>query len=502
VFTLDVENLTVRYAAPHHRRVVDGVSFAVRPGEILGVSGPSGCGKSTMALAMMGLLPAEASVTGSIRLRGRELRTCSEHELSALRGRQIGIIFQESALALNPLRIVGEQIADVVRAHDRCDRATARTRACAAMEDVGLGEARERIFQSYPHELSGGQRQRVMIAQAIISRPSLVIADEPTASLDADVRAGILDLIRTLSDRHGVAFVLITHSADVLASTASRIIEMQDGRVISEHAADWSPVPRVAPSIASPVPTSGPALLEITNGRKIYAHRRLMSARHQVNALSGVDLRLDRGRTLGLAGPSGCGKSTLARCLAGLETLSDGDIVIDGRSVARFSASERQQYRNHVQLVFQDSAAALNPRFTAFDVITEPMLVQGIGTPGERRLRAVALMRQVGLPTEWLEMRASELSGGERQRLAIARALATQPRVVILDEAFSGLDARNRSRIIGLLQALQASEGLTFLCISHDRDVLGEFASDIAVMRDGRIVDRVVAAAPMATVPA
>jgi len=499
--TLDVENLTVRYAAPRHRQVVDGVSVRVRAGEILGVSGPSGCGKSTMALAVLGLLPADATVTGTIRLNGRNLQGCSERELAATRGRQIGIVFQESALALNPLRTVGAQIADVVRAHDHCTRATAQARARDAMGEVGLGDAQERLFQSYPHELSGGERQRVMIAQAVINRPSVVIADEPTASLDADVRAGILQLIRTLSAKHGTAFVLITHSADVLAATATRIIEMQDGRVVAEHAADRSPRPRATPASAPSASASVSALLEIKSGRQTHSQRRLLSTPHHVEALRGANLRLERGRAVGLTGPSGCGKSTLARCLAGLEVLDGGDILLDGRPVTTHSARERQQYRNQVQLIFQDSAASINPRFTALDVITEPMLVQHVGTPGERRRRAIALMRQVGLPAEWLDVRASELSGGERQRLAIARALSTQPRVVILDEAFSGLDVRNRSRIIGLLQALQAAEGLTFLCISHDAEVLREFASEIVVMREGRIVDS-VDVPPMARVPA
>jgi peptide/nickel transport system ATP-binding protein len=507
VFVLDVENLTVRYGASDDRRarsraVVDSVSFALGPGEILGVSGPSGCGKSTLALALLGLLPGDASVSGTIRLGARDLGRCAGRDLVGVRGGQIGIIFQESGLVLNPLRTVGAQIADVVRAHDRCNRATARSRALAAMDDVGLGDERQRLFESYPHELSGGQRQRVLIAQAVVSRPSVVIADEPTASLDADVRAGVLDLIRELSARHRMAFMLITHSADVLASTARRIIEMQEGRVVAEHAGDWSPVPRSTPSIAVAPSRSGAALLEITGGTKLHSQRRLLATRHQVEALRGVDLRLHRGRTLGLTGPSGCGKSTLAKCLAGLDTLDSGEIAIDGRPIAAFPARERQQYRNQVQLIFQDTAAALNPRFTALDVITEPMVVQSIGTPGERRLRAVALMRHVGLPAEWLDVRASDLSGGERQRLAIARALATKPRVVILDEAFSGLDVRNRRRIIGMLQALQASEGLTYLCISHDRAVLAEFASEIAVMRDGRIVDQAVDVPSMARVPA
>ena len=487
MFIFEVEELTVRYVAPRGRRAVDGVSFTLGAREILGVSGPSGCGKSTMALALVGLLPTDAEVTGAIRLRGRDLRACSERERAAIRGADVGIIFQESALALSPLRTVGAQIADVVRAHAPGHRQAARDRALEAMSEVGLGDTLERIYESYPHELSGGQRQRVLIAQAIVNRPAVIIADEPTASLDAAVRREVLDLIRTLSARQGTSFVLISHSADVLGSTAHRVIEMRDGRLAAADARH-SAAPRPSASVAFASFNSSVPSIQIRGAEKVHAQRRLLSKRHFVKALDGVDLRIERGRTLGLTGPSGCGKSTLARCLAGLDTLDAGEIRIDGRLVTSLRGRERQLHRNQVQLIFQDSAAALNPRFTVREAIVEPMVVQASGTWDEQRLRAIELLHQVGLPAESLDARPGELSGGERQRVAIARALATNPRVLILDEAFSGLDVETRQRIVGLLQGIQAAEGLAYLCISHDVDLLGEFASEIAVMRNGRIV--------------
>jgi len=471
--------------ASRGRRAVDGVSFTLNAGEILGVSGPSGCGKSTMALALIGLLPPDAEVAGTVRLRGRDLRTCSERDRAAIRGADVGIIFQESALALSPLRTVGAQIADVVNAHAVCDRRAARERALQTMADVGLGDGLERIYESYPHELSGGQRQRVLIAQAIINRPAVVIADEPTASLDAAVRHDVLELIRTLSARHGTSFVLITHSAEVLASAAHRVIEMREGRVVATDAPRHTAAPRSSAPVS--FASRGPSL-DIRGAEKVHAQRRLFTKRHFVKAVDGVDLRIERGRTLGLTGPSGCGKSTLARCLAGLDTLDAGEIRIDGRSMSGLRGRDRQIHRNQVQLIFQDSAAALNPRFTVHDAIVEPLLVQDAGTRGERRHRAIELVHQVGLPAESLDARPGELSGGERQRVAIARALATRPRVLILDEAFSGLDVETRQRIIGLLQGIQAADGLSYLCISHDIELLTEFASEIAIMRDGRIV--------------
>jgi peptide/nickel transport system ATP-binding protein len=501
VFIFEVEELTVRYMAPRGRRAVDGVSFTLGAGEILGVSGPSGCGKSTMALALVGLLPTDAEVTGAICLRGRDLRACSERERAAIRGADVGIIFQESALALSPLRTVGAQIADVVRAHAPRHRQAARDRALKAMSEVGLGDTLERVYESYPHELSGGQRQRVLIAQAIVNRPAVIIADEPTASLDAAVRREVLDLIRTLSARQGTSFVLISHSADVLASTAHRVIEMRDGRLAAADARHTA-APRPSASVAFASFNSSAPAIQIRGAEKVHAQRRLLSKRHFVKALDGVDLRIERGRTLGLTGPSGCGKSTLARCLAGLDTLDAGEIRIDGRMVTSLRGRERQIHRNQVQLIFQDSAAALNPRFTVREAIVEPMVVQAAGTWDEQRRRAIELLHQVGLPAESLDVRPGELSGGERQRVAIARALATNPRVLILDEAFSGLDVETRQRIVGLLQGIQAAEGLAYLCISHDVDLLGEFASEIAVMRNGRIVTEPVTAPIAAPVTA
>jgi peptide/nickel transport system ATP-binding protein len=493
VFNFEVNDLVVRYAGAHVS-AVDGVTLAIGPGEIVGLSGPSGCGKSTIASALMGLLPSDASVSGSITLRGRNLRQCSERELSTLRGTSVGIIYQESALALNPLMTVGAQIAEVVRAHERCDRATARSRAVNAMREVALDVDDGRIYDSYPHELSGGQRQRILIAQAIVCRPAFVVADEPTASLDASVRSEILDLIRTLSVHHRMAFLLISHSAAVLASTAHRVIEMRDGQIRngvgSDGAASHGPGSHFAGVDGNDSrPHDSRPLIEIAGARKAHSQRRFVGARHRVEVLRGVDLRLAHGQTLGLTGLSGCGKSTLARCIAGIDTLDAGEIRLAGRVVSALSGSERQQYRNQVQLIFQDSAAAFNPRFSIYDVISEPMRVQHIGTPEERRARAIELIGKVGLPSDRLNARPGELSGGERQRVAIARALAVRPRVLLLDEAFSGLDTETRARITNLLRELQARDGLAYLCISHDIDLLSEFASEIVVMRDGRIVE-------------
>ena len=296
----------------------------------MGVSGPSGSGKTTVALALLGLLPADATVSGAIALGGRDLDTLPAREREALRGTAMGIVFQESALALNPVLTVGAQIGEVVRAHTRCDRRERRARTLAAMHEVGLSDDTQRIYEAYPHELSGGQRQRVLIAQAIVCRPALVVADEPTASLDAAVRDDILRLIRRLNEQHGTAFLVISHSADVLERIAHRTIVMDRGTCGRGHARSYDASDRAH---ASPdrcrdrsAHHATHPIVEITGGAKSYRQRRLLSwSHHDVQALNGIELRVERGSTLGLAGPSGCGKSTLARCLAGLEPLDAGD---------------------------------------------------------------------------------------------------------------------------------------------------------------------------------
>ena len=495
VSALTVSNLSVRYGIESTTRpVLDDVTFSIEANEIVGVSGPSGSGKTTVALALLGLLPADARVSGTMAFHGRDLRALDERARDAMRGAEMGIVFQESALALTPMLTVGAQIGDVVRAHTRCDRHQVRERVLTAMYDVGLSDNAARIYDAYPHELSGGQRQRILIAQAIVCRPSLVVADEPTASLDATVRDEILRLIRRLNEQHGTAFLIISHSAEVLDRTARRILVMNRGRIVDTIGAGHGigQDGYVARSLSRSVSASRHVpIAEITGATKSYRQRRLFSrSQYEVEALRGLELRIERGTTLGLVGPSGCGKSTVARCLAGMESLDAGKVLLDGHDITSLRGRALLPYRNQVQLIFQDSAAALNPRFTALDIVTEPMVIQRDGTPHEQRHGAIELLSQVGLPADRLESRAGEFSGGERQRLAIARALAVRPRLLILDEAFSGLDLDTRVLMTTLLMTLQREQGLALLCISHDLEFLAEFAPEIAVMRSGAIVEQ------------
>lgn len=494
---LEVTHLTVRYAhrSPYSPAAVDDMTFSIAPGETVGLTGASGCGKTTTALAIAGLLPRHARVSGSIWFRGHNLTRLSERELRAIRGVEISIIFQEPALALNPVMAVGQQIVEVVRAHIRCSWEAARQRALAAMADVGLGNQLPRLYDAYPHELSGGQAQRVVIAQALVCSPALVIADEPTASVDATVRAEILCLIRQLRERHRTAFLLISHNPDVLASAADRVIEMSGGKLMGSRVASrGAPFPRLPRAEKDPLAaverTDVAPPMTARGVTKVYHRRRLFSRQDvSVPAFLDVDLSVPGGTIFGIIGESGAGKSTLARCLAGLDTVDVGEVRIGGHDIARLRGRELRPYRSHVQLILQDSASALNPRFTAEEIVAEPLVIQGIGTRRERRHHALELMAGVGLAAARASSRPWEFSGGERQRLAIARALAVRPRVLVFDESFSGFDREHREQIIDLLHDLRQRYRLTYVCISHDLSLIAAFTSNLAVMYRGRIVE-------------
>jgi peptide/nickel transport system ATP-binding protein len=504
---LQVSDLTARYSPSDDQpAVVDHLSFCLSEGEIVGLTGPSGCGKTTTALAVLGLLPPQSRVTGSIRFDGEELTRISERRWREVRGAAVSLVLQEPSVALMPVMRAGTQIAEIARAHLRCDAAAARERAIATMHEVGLGEDVERIYDAYPHQLSGGQQQRILLAQALVCRPRLVIADEPTASLDPDVAADILRLIANLNGRYGTAFLVISHSADVLAC-APRVLHMENGKLEPAHhteahfeptaASDRFDAARNGPDAARTfMVRADEPIVEARQITRIYRHSRWFSRRHHdVHALSSVTLRLPRGATIGLAGPSGSGKSTLARCLAGLERVDAGEVRVGGCDITRLSPSVLRAYRNVVQLVFQDSASALNPRFTAGDAIAEPLVIQGISTRENRRRRVEALLAQVGLSPARARARVTQFSGGERQRIAIARAMALSPRALIFDEAFSGIDAAQRSCILDLLFSLQRTYGLTYLFISHDLERLAAVTPQIVVLEKGRIVDGIVSSA-------
>lgn len=500
---LQVSGLSVDYVAANKEVIpaLRSLDLEVFPGELLGLLGESGSGKSTLGLALMRLLPPNArSGAGQIVYKDQDLLRASSRQLREIRGAQIALIFQEPALALNPVLTAGRQIADVLRAHKKVSGAEARLQVQAILRQVGFDDP-AKIARSYPHELSGGQRQRVAIAQALVCHPSLLIADEPLSSLDTVTQAEVLDLLQKLKEEMELAILLITHDAGVLSVSADRIAVMQKGEVIARGAFDdlrrdsnFCVQQLVAPaSILDTAAASGIAegslrpIMEVRNLRKRVVQRRLFSRKAEVQALDGISLSIPREKVVALVGRSGCGKSTLARCLAGLESPDAGEILLEGVPLKELPPSIRRQ----VQLVFQDGTTACNPRFTAHQLIAEPLEIARWGTAAEIRARVRDLMREVELEPDSAGRLVREFSGGQRQRLALARSLALEPKLLVLDEALSGLDLPLQARMVRLLLWLQEKHCLTYLYISHDLNFVSMFADTILVMDQGKIVDTV-----------
>jgi ABC-type glutathione transport system ATPase component len=504
-----VSGLSVEYDAAGGDvvRALRGLDFEIVPGKTVGVLGESGSGKSSLAGALLRLLPRNARVAaGRIEYRGRNLAGFTPKELRKMRGAEVALISQEPALALNPVLPLGRQIMDVLKAHGTLGRPRLEDRCREILCEVGF-EDPERFMRAYPHQLSGGQRQRVAIAQALACRPQLLIADEPLSSLDAATQAEIVDLLQRLKRELGLAMVFITHNAGVLWSLADQIVVMRHGESLARGSVDElqrSPDPYIQGllfperSIAGSkrsVPEPGPPLLEVRGLGKKFVQRRVLSRKKfVVQALEGIDLELEAGTTVAVLGRSGSGKSTLARCIAGFETPDAGEVLLEGRKrPARQGAHARAGSARawaEVQMIFQDAATSVNPRFTARQVIAEPMQIARWKTEYDRTARALDLMEETGLDPVWAERLAGEFSGGQRQRLAFARALAAGPRLLIMDEALSGLDMPLQAQMVRLMMQAQARHGLTYLYISHDLNFVSLFAREIVVMDAGRIVER------------
>jgi ABC-type glutathione transport system ATPase component len=483
---------------------VRNLDLEIARGESVGVLGESGSGKSSLALALMRLLPKNARVvSGSIDYRGRRLTDYSPADLRAMRGAEVALISQEPALALNPVLSLGQQLADVLRAHGKLARQEVSARCNEMLHQVGFADP-ERIMPAYPHQLSGGQRQRVAIAQALICGPKLLIADEPLSALDAATQADILELLQRLKRDLSLAMLFITHNAGALASLADNIVVMREGEAVARGTMDAL---QVSPdeyvqgilfpekSLASAgrgerVIPGGAPLLEVRGLSKKFVQKRMLSRKEfAVQSLDGIDLSLSAGSTVAVLGRSGSGKSTLARCLAGFETPDSGEMLLQGNSIVK-AEKNRSGARLPVQMIFQDAATSLNPRFTARQIVAEPLEIARWKSEADRTARAMKLMEEVGLDPDWASRLAGEFSGGQRQRLALARALAAEPRLLVMDEALSGLDMPLQAQMVRLLMELQLRHGLTYLYISHDLNFISLFAQEVVVMDAGRIVER------------
>jgi microcin C transport system ATP-binding protein len=497
---LDIRDLRIRFEqGDRHSEPVHSASLLLERGEMLALVGESGSGKSLTALSVLRLLPAHAQLDGSIRFCGEELVGAAESRLRQIRGQRIGIIFQEPMTSLNPLHSIEKQISEVLFVHQGLDRAAARRRTLELLDLVGIADAEARL-RAYPHELSGGQRQRVMIAMALANDPQLLIADEPTTALDVTLQAQILDLLKSLQVRLGLAVLLISHDLGLVRRYADKVVVMQAGRTVeAAPTAQLFAAPQheytryllAAEPGGMPTALSGPRekILDVSDLRVWFPLRRSLLGRPLdfVRAVDGISLQLHDGETLGIVGESGSGKSTLAFAVLRLLPAS-GSVVFMGRELLALKQRELRPLRRELQIVFQDPFGSLSPRMTIADIVGEGLAVQGVAAAA-RDTAVVAALQAVQLDPEARHRYPHEFSGGQRQRVAIARALVLKPRLIVLDEPTSALDRTVQKQIVELLRELQDRHGFSCLFISHDLAVVRALCHRILVMQGGRMVE-------------
>ncbi len=485
---------------------VKDVSFVLCKGETIAIVGESGSGKSVTARAIMRLLSRRASMgkSSSIMMSGQEVLTLPEREMRKLRGSRVSMIFQEPMTSLNPVYTVGAQIAEVLHIHNKMSRAEAMAKVLSLLEEVQIPDPEARMKQ-YPHQLSGGQRQRVMIAMALANRPDILIADEPTTALDVTVQAQILNLIKDLKTKYGMAVILITHDLTVVRQFADRVYVMQHGEV-KEHnttaalfANPQHPyTKRLLASdprgVAKPLEGSPPTILSGKDVRVTYTLKRggMFNATYtDLHAVDGLSLDLKKGETLGLVGESGSGKTTFGQALIRLLNPQSGEIVFDGNRIDGLNRDQLRPFRSRIQIVFQDPFSSMNPRMNVGQIIEEGMIVNQLGGNAAERLQRVQqALEDAGMPTNILSRFPHEFSGGQRQRIAIARAIALEPEFILLDEPTSALDLSVQAQIIELLRKLQRERGLSYLFISHDLKVVRALCHRVIVMQNGKIVEQ------------
>ena len=487
---LEINNLSLSI---YDTKILHDIDLTIESGQIVGVIGESGSGKSMTAFSVLQLLPEGARCDGKVMLNGNAILDMSEDALCALRGDEVGMVFQEPMTALNPVQSIGAQVAETILIHENVSRSEAMARAREALNRCELPEDQFPMTR-YPHELSGGQRQRVVIAMAIALQPKLLIADEPTTALDVTTQAEILTLLKRLTVEDGMGLMLITHDLAVVSELADRIIIMQNGVVVEEGPADklfrdmQHPYTKALFAASSHQPDrDDPAedrpLLSVQNVVRDYVlpRKTLFGSPGKFRAVNKVSFEIRKGESLGLVGESGCGKSTLTRAILGLEALQEGSITIDGLDVQKDIKA-----RAKMQVVFQDPYGSFNPRFTVWKILSEPFHI--LRTLPTEEMIDEALM-SVGLQPSDKMKYPHEFSGGQRQRIAIARALIIKPELIILDEAVSALDVSIRAQILDLLAELSEVHELTYLFISHDLSVVRSITDRCLVMKAGEIVE-------------
>ena len=504
---LRIQDLTVALPPGGDRPfAIREVSFDLNTDEILCIVGESGSGKSISANAIMGLLPHHLRPkAGQILFRGRDLLALDEPQLLALRGREIGMIFQEPMTALNPLMRVGDQIAEVMAVHGAYPGTARLARVLELLALVGLPDPQS-IQHAFPFRLSGGQRQRVMIAMALALEPAVLIADEPTTALDVTTQAQILDLIRTIQRSMHMAVMFITHDFGVVADIADRVMVMEKGLVVEQGIAAEvlnRPVHAYTRRLIAAVPhgesnrdtaeaadnpASGP-VLEVRNLRKTYETARgLFIKKRVVHAVNDVSFSVPRGRTLGIVGESGSGKSTIGRCLLKLTGIDGGQLLFHGQDIAPLTAAQFRPMRRRIQMIFQDPFASLNPRHTVGRIITDGPVANGVPYAQAQR-RARELLGLVELDASAFDRYPNAFSGGQRQRIGIARALALDPELLVADESVSALDVSVQAQVLELLQEIQRRLHVSMIFITHDLRVAAQLCHEIIVMHRGTVVE-------------
>lgn len=500
---LSVRNLSVS-VGPAGKRVVDDLSFDLASGDMLALVGESGSGKTMAARSILGLLPAPLMTTpdSEILFDGHELTHLSPKALRLIRGAQIGMVFQEPMVSLNPAITIGEQMAEGLRLHRKMSRAEIKDCSLAMLERIQIKDP-GKCLAAYPHEFSGGMRQRIMLASVMLLKPRLLIADEPTTALDTLVQRDVLDLMTELTRENGTAVLLISHDLGMVSHYVNTVAVMREGKAVEQgdsadvlHAPRHEYTKRLVDALpkrsagGSRTASSGNPLVEISNVVIDYPGRRRLFARTEPKrAVDGVDLTIRRGETLALVGASGSGKTTLGRAIVGLVKPSAGTISFLGRTIANDRSADARAQRRDMQIVFQDPYSSLDPRQRIADIVAEPLKLDA-GMDGKKRaMRVDEIFEEVGLTRELLERFPHQLSGGQRQRVAIARAIARRPAFVVADEPVSALDMTVQKQILLLIRSLQERHGFACLFVSHDLGAVEQVADRVAVMQNGRIVE-------------
>jgi microcin C transport system ATP-binding protein len=499
---LEVRDLGIGFAnGQQHIIAVDGVSFRLQPGRTLALVGESGSGKSVTALSIVRLLTANARLEGQIFFKGEELLSASEERLRQLRGAKITMVFQEPMTSLNPLHTIERQIGEILELHGLRGKAKIKTRILELLAEVGIPNPLERLG-AFPHQLSGGQRQRVMIAMALANRPELFIADEPTTALDVTVQAQILELLKELQKKHGMTMLFITHDLSIVRKIADDVAVMQKGKLVeigSVESIFTAPKHPYTQELLSAEPKgeppemdfAAPFILEARDMRVWFPIKRGFWRRTvgYIKAVDGVSFTLRQGETLGVVGESGSGKTTLGLAILRL-IRSQGKIAFLGRPIEALKQQDMRPLRRDMQIVFQDPYGSLSPRLTIGDIVGEGLSVQATSLSSQARREIVArALHDTGLDPALMNRYPHEFSGGQRQRVAIARAIVLEPKFIVLDEPTSALDMSVQAQIVDLLRELQKRRGLAYLFISHDLRVVRSLASEIIVMRHGKLVE-------------